>query len=199
MSISSKAEEIKKREEEKIKKIEEEYKEKLEAIKKQRNEKINASKEIIKKSKTRNRSEQEKEIGRKARLRDLYLLKRHPEKYKEIYELLLNDPLFDKYLTRNHDRILFGLPPLKPKDDSQAEASDSSKTETPIVQADDVFTKQKFEPRPEGGIYLNVPRRFKEIAKPMGAKWDNPAQCWYVPEGVDPKPIQAAVDKQKTL
>ncbi len=48
--------------------------------------------------------------------------------------------------------------------------------------------------------YLDVPWEEKESAKRMGAKWDAPAKCWFVPEGVEPSPfqrwaLQAAADQ----
>ncbi len=42
----------------------------------------------------------------------------------------------------------------------------------------------------EQRVMLSVPFREKDQAKALGAKWDRPAQSWYVPPGVDPSPFQ---------
>ncbi len=34
-------------------------------------------------------------------------------------------------------------------------------------------------------FYINCPYDEKDLAKALGAKWDNDARKWYVPEGLD--------------
>jgi hypothetical protein len=58
-------------------------------------------------------------------------------------------------------------------------------------------TEYHFEPRPDGGFYLDVEYKHREIAKPFGAIFDKPAKKWYAPDGIDPEPIQRAVDEAR--
>ena len=38
-------------------------------------------------------------------------------------------------------------------------------------------------------IVLDVPYAEKEQAKQLGAKWDPDIRKWFVPSGIDPKPL----------
>jgi len=90
---------------------------------------------------------------------------------------------FDKYIDKPVDRKLFDLPEL-PKD---------------VPTKTDEYAKnnsgENYEPHPGGGYYLDVPKEHKDTAKNHGAKWDNDAVKWYAPNGVDPGPIQLAVNE----
>lgn len=49
---------------------------------------------------------------------------------------------------------------------------------------------RRLRPHPVGGqtkTYLDVPYSNKDQAKALGARWDNDAKKWYVPENMDPK------------
>lgn len=39
------------------------------------------------------------------------------------------------------------------------------------------------------GVDLNVPYSDKDDAKRLGARWNPERRCWYVPDGLDPKPF----------
>jgi hypothetical protein len=73
---------------------------------------------------------------------------------------------FDDWLTRDSDRALFGLPPLK-----------AATTPNPVAAV------------PKDRIFLNVAYDDKENAKALGAKFDNAASKWFIPEGVDESPF----------
>lgn len=73
---------------------------------------------------------------------------------------------FDGWLTRDSDRALFGLPPLK-----------AATTPTPVATV------------PKERIFLEVPAHEKENAKALGAVFDSGERKLYVPEGVDESPF----------
>lgn len=54
-----------------------------------------------------------------------------------------------------------------------------------IKQASQINNKNFIEPQQ----YLNVPYSKKDLAKSLGAKWDNKRKSWFVPKGVDSAPF----------
>lgn len=70
---------------------------------------------------------------------------------------------FNDWLTRDSDRAIFGLPPLK--------------AAPPAVAV------------PEARTDIDVPIHQKDEAKALGAKWDGEKRTWYIPDGVDTTPF----------
>lgn len=73
---------------------------------------------------------------------------------------------FNDWLTRDSDRAIFGLPPLK-------EAP-------PAVAVPEV---------PKARTDIEVPYEMDKEAKALGAKWDEEKETWYIPDGVDTTPF----------
>ena len=146
-------------------------------------EKLKAAKDSLKKIEVADKKKQTKVQNKKDILYAIYRRTFHIEEY----ERDVKSPEFDKFLTRDYEREYFGLLPLKPKESTSADTPDEPAS----------VSKYHFEARPEGGVYLDVPKEHREIAKPLGAKWDQAVQKWYAPDGIDPAPIQRAVDEAR--
>lgn len=113
------------------------------------------------------------------------------------YEKDISSSDFDKFLIRDYERELFGLPPLD-KPAIEEKQSDSievkvSETSAPVETKNPVASPEKIPER----VYLDVDIKYKDIAKGLGAKWDSAKVKWYAPKGIDPKVIYDAIENFK--
>lgn len=81
-------------------------------------------------------------------------------------QIVLDLQKFAQWLTRDADRAIFGLPPLK--------------STPPAVAVPEV---------PKARTDIEVPYEMDKEAKALGAKWDEEKETWYIPDGVDTTPF----------
>jgi len=127
-------------------------------------EEVKKTRLAMKKKAVEKKGRQSKEQNKKDILYAIYRRTLRAEEYeRDIKELD-----FDKFLTRNHERVLFGLEPLDKPDDITHKKKKASKNR----------------------VYFEIPKRYKDVGKYLGTKWDADSKRWYVPEGTAPEVIE---------
>jgi hypothetical protein len=140
----------------------------------------------------------EKKESKKQNKKDILYAIYRRKLHSSEYEKDISSPDFNKFLVRDYERELFGLPPLEgsvvqenPSAPVDFEASDvpaSVETNTSIVSTEETPDR----------MYIKVDIQDKEVAKKHGAQWDAVKRCWYVPKGIDSKAILRAIDEAKS-